>query len=171
MKAGKFIISVLAGGSLALGGRLALRARKKRLAEARRVRNLLVRIVNLALRTLSEMRGGGKVSASEAYYFTWITERAAARHHIEMPSFKFGVRDGALASSRLTLILRRMLRDGVLKIEDSYLEPVWDAELPELDDKQQTVLEKCGMIIDEVAAQWDDEAPEDRLVRFGKLFK
>jgi hypothetical protein len=54
---------------------------------------------------------------------------------------------------------------------ENHLEPVWGAVLPELESKQTAVLEKCGMIIDEVAAQWDEEAPEEQLVRFGKLFK
>ena len=171
MKIGRIILSALAGGSLAMGGGLMIRARKKHLAEARKTRNLMVRIADLALRTLSEMRGGGRVSASEAYYFVWVTERVAARHGIGLPEFKFDVVDGALASPRLTLILRRMLADGEIKIADNLLVPVWDATQPELNSKQTALLEKCGMIIDEVAAQWDDEAPEEQLVRFGKLFK
>lgn len=171
MKIAKLIFSALAGGSLAVGGGLFFNAGKRRLARARKARNLMVRVVDLALRTLSEMRGGGKVSASEAYYFVWVAERVAVRHNVDLPSFRFDVRDGALVSDRLTLILRRMLSDGMAEMEDSHLAPAWDAELPELDEKQTAVLEKCGMIIDEVATQWDDEAPEDQLVRFGKLFK
>ena len=167
----KVIVSALAGGSLAMGGGMMLRVRKKRLAQARKIRNLMVRIVSLALRTLSEERGGGLVSASEAYYFIWVTERVAVRHGVDLPGFKFDVVDGALSSARLTLILRRMLADGEVRLVDSFLEPVWDARMPELDARQEALLEKCGMIIDEVAAQWDDEAPEERLVRFGKLFK
>ena len=171
MKLGKIILSALAGGSLAMGGGIMIRARKKRLAEARKTRNLLVRIVDLALRTLSEMREGGRVSASEAYYFIWVTGRVAHRHGIELPEFKFDVVDGSLDSARLTLILRRMISDGAVLLADNYLEPVWDAPLPVLESRQAALLEKCGMIIDEVAAQWDDEAPEEPLVRFGKLFK
>jgi len=81
------------------------------------------------------------------------------------------VTDGALDSPRLTMILRRMLADEEIRMVENHLEPVWDATIPELEDKQAAMLEKCGMVIDEVAAQWDDEAPEEQLVRFGKLFK
>ncbi len=171
MKFGKLFLSILAGGSLAVGGGLVIQTRKTRLDKARTARNLKVRVVSLALRTLSEMRGGGKVSASEAYYFIFVTGRVAARHGVEMPDFKFNARTGPLASRRLTFILRRMLVEEQLKIVKNYLEPVWDAQLPMLDESQQAVLEKCGMIIDEVAAQWDSDAPEEQLVRFGKLFK
>ena len=171
MNFGRLLVSVLAGGSLALGGRLVVRARKARLARAISARNLMVRVVSLALRTLSELRGGGKVSASEAYYFMFVVERVAIRHGVEMPEFKFNAREGSLASGRLTIILRRMLGEGQLRMEGSHLEPVWDAELPELDKRQLAMLEKCGMIIDEVAAQWDADAPDEQLVRFGKLFK
>jgi 2-hydroxychromene-2-carboxylate isomerase len=171
MKFGKLILSALAGGSLAMGGGMMLRARGKRLAEARKTRDLLVRVVNLALRTLSEMRGGGRVSASEAYYFIWVTERVAARHGLDLPGFKFGVVDGALDSQRLTMILRKMLADREINILENHLEPVWDAQMPVLEPKQAAILEKIGMIIDEVAAQWDDDAADEQLVRFGKLFK
>lgn len=171
MKVGKLLLSLLAGGSLAVGGRLVIKTRATRLARARRARNLMVHVVSLALRTVSENRGGGRISASEAYYFIFVAGRVAARHKVEMPEFKFNAREGSLASSRLTFILRRMLGEGQLKMAGRFLEPVWDAELPELDKAQQAVLEKCGMIIDEVAAQWDADAPDEQLVRFGKLFK
>ncbi len=171
MNFGRLLFSVLAGGSLAMGGRLVVRARKSRLTRAISARNLMVRVVSLSLRTLSELRGGGKVSASETYYFMFVVERVAARHGVEIPGFRFNARDGSLASSRLTIILRRMLGEGQLRMEENHLEPVWDAELPELEKRQKSVLEKCGMIIDEVAAQWDADAPDEQLVRFGKLFK
>ncbi len=171
MRFGKLLLSLLAGGSLAVSGQLVIKARKTRLAKARRVRSLMVHVVSLALRTLSEGRGGGRVSASETYYFIFVAGRVAARHAVEMPGFKFNARKGSLASGRLTFILRRMLGEGQLRMVDNYLEPVWDAELPELDKAQQAILVKCGMIIDEVAAQWDADAPDEQLVRFGKLCK
>jgi hypothetical protein len=171
MNFGRLLFSLLAGGSLAVGGRLMVQAGKSRLVQAQEVRDLMVRVVSLALRTLSEMRGGGKVSASETYYFMFVAGRVAARHGVEMPEFKFNARKGSLASSRLTFILRRMLGENQLRMETNSLEPVWDAELPELDKSQKAVLEKCGMIIDEVAAQWDTDTPDEQLVRFGKLFK
>ena len=129
------------------------------------------RIVYLCLRRLADASGHGRVSTSGTFFFIWVVERVARRQPIEFPAFSFTVRKGRLASSRLTYILRRMIADGRLAVDGNYLLPAFQYE-PRLPDRsQEDQLLKIRVIIDEVADQWDKDAPDDQLVRFGKLFK
>ncbi|MFH1069336.1 MAG: hypothetical protein V1794_06900 [Candidatus Glassbacteria bacterium] len=171
MKFRNFLISILAGGSLALGGSLVYRARRKKLDQARGVRALMERIVYLCLRRLADGADDGRVSASGIYFFIWLVERVARRQEINFPTFNFSARKGTLTSSRLTYILRRMIADGRLAVDRNHLVPAFQYE-PRLPDRaQEELLLRIVVIIDEVAGQWSMEAPEDHLVRFGKLFK
>ncbi|HUU27662.1 MAG TPA: hypothetical protein VM123_07610 [archaeon] len=162
MKLRSFLLALLDSGSLTLGGGLIY---------ARRVRALMRRIVCLSLRRLGDESGDGQVSASEVYFFIWAVEKVARRQNLQFPTFNFSARKGMLASSRLTYILRRMIADGWLAIDGNYLIPDFQYE-PQLPNRaQEEQLLKIRVIIDEVADQWNEEASDNQLVRFGKLFR
>lgn len=166
MKAGRWVLSILAGTSLGIGGgilvRQGIKARRKRAGERERMTQLL----RASLLKLSEVTGGS-VSASEIYYFIWILERVCQRHKLDFPDFGFRVEDGLLFSTRLTRLLRIMLRDGRLRIEGNRLWPQEGSGGENLERLDPTL----AAIIDETADQWLKDFPDEPLVRFGRLFR
>ncbi|MCE5271036.1 hypothetical protein LLH00_07095 [bacterium] len=166
MKAGKWILSILAGTSVGIGGGLLVRQgikAKKRFGEKRR---WMSQVLRASVLRLAE-ENGSSFSASEIYYFIWILERVCHRHKVAFPDFVFRVEDGMLFSPRLTRLLRIMLRDGRLRLEGDRLSPQEGAGGESLDRLDPTL----AAIIDETAGQWLRDFPDEPLVRFGKLFR
>ena len=161
---------MLAGGSLALGGGLVYKKRRKHVQALRSEREKMRRIVGLALQRLAARTETGRVSASEVYFFIWVVERVAKRQEADFPSFDFTVKQGRLTSSRLTDILRKMLEEKSLSLEGNHLIPFQRIDWAEQENALEP-LDKTAMIIDETAAQWGTDFPEERLVRFSQLFK
>ena len=167
----KVLLSFLAGTSVALGSGLVYKKRKARLAEARRNIKLLEKVVSLALEKLSKI-SSGRVSVAEIYFFIWIMERVCTRQKTDFPSFNFKVKGGMLTSAKLTFILRRMIEQECLILEDSYLVPLAPLTDRAKDNgEDQKIPPGVSEIIEEIAAQWQMEFPEEPLVRFGQLFK
>ncbi|OGG02020.1 MAG: hypothetical protein A3F83_16725 [Candidatus Glassbacteria bacterium RIFCSPLOWO2_12_FULL_58_11] len=168
MRIKNIILSILAGGSLAVGGSLAYRRRKRRLEETRRDRERMRQIVALALLELAGENTEGRVSASEIYFFVWIVERVARRHELDIPSFNFEAKQGMLTSSKLTFVLRQMLNERLVRLDGNYLtpEPQLHSILAGREMDKETAL-----IIEETVAQWRADFPDEPLVRFGQLFK
>jgi len=166
MKAGKWILSILAGTSVGIGSGLLVRQgikAKKRYGEKRRWMGQVLRASVLRLAEVN----GSSLSVSEIYYFIWILERICHRHDVAFPDFGFRVVDGLLYSPRLTRLLRIMLRDGRLRMVGDRLVPGQGAADESLDRLDPTL----AAIIDETAGQWLHDFPEEPLVRFGKLFR
>jgi hypothetical protein len=166
MKAGKWILSILAGTSLGIGGgvlvRQGLKARRRRAVN----REWMIQLLRASLLKLSKVTGGS-VSASEIYYFIWILERVCQRHKLAFPDFGFRVEEGLLFSTRLTRLLRIMLRDGRLRIEGNRLSPQeWEGS-----ESLGRLNPTLAAIIDETADQWLKDFPDEPLVRFGRLFR
>lgn len=170
MKIKNLLFSLLAGGSLALGGGLVYKKRRKSLEGQRSEREKMKLIVRLAIERLAARSGKGRVSAMEVYFFIWVVERVANREDRGFPSFDFTYRRGMLTSSKLTFILRRMLKEKIFSLNGNYLIPVQGINQDER-EKVPEPLEKTEMIIEETAAQWTEDFPEERLVRFGQFFK
>ena len=170
MRLKNVILSLLAGGSLALGSGLVYKKRRKRVQALRSEREKMRRIVGLALRQLAARTGTGRVSASEVYFFIWVVERVANRQEADFPSFDFTAKQGMLISSKLTDILRKMLEEKSLRLEGNYIIPFQWTDRAE-QEKAPEPLDKTAMIIEETAAQWSTDFPEERLVRFSQLFK
>lgn len=170
MRLKNVILSLLAGGSLALGGGLVYKKRRKSVQALRSQRERMRRIVGLAFERLAARSGKGRVSASEVYFFIWVVERAAKREETDFPSFDFTVRQGMLTSSKLTYILRRMLKEKQLRLEGNHLIPLQGTDRADR-EKFPEPPDKTTLIIEETAAQWTADLPQERLVRFGQLFK
>ena len=170
MRLKNVILSMLAGGSLALGGGLLYKKRKKHVLALRLEREKMGRIVGLALQRLAARSEKGRVSASEVYFFIWVVERVANRQEVDFPSFDFTVKKGTLISSRLTDILRNMMEEKSLRLEGNHLIPFQRMDWAEKGNAPEP-LGKTAMIIEETAAQWGTDFPEERLVRFSQLFK
>ena len=168
MRIKNLILAILAGGSLAVGGSLAYRRRKRRLEETRRDRERMRKMVALSLLELAGENTEGKISASEIYFFVWIVERVAHRHEIAIPTFNFTVKQGMLTSSKLTFLLRQMLNERLIRLDGNYLVPE-----PQLNSilAGRGMDEKTALIIEETVAQWRSDFPDEPLVRFGQLFK
>ncbi len=165
MKFKKILYSFLAGGSLALGGRWIYRHERVRREALRQRNQRMRRIIIESVTRLAKIYAEG-ISVQEVYFFIWIIERVCARHRIDFPGFGFKVKKGLLFSSLLTYILRRMIKEGTLKLEGEYLLPGENgSELP-LDKTDRRVLK----VIKETTAQWKSDFPEEPLVRFGQLF-
>jgi|GEM_PF-3398947 hypothetical protein len=170
MKIKNLLFSLLAGGSLALGGGLVYKKRKKRVEAVRSDREKMKRIVVLALERLAALSEKGRVSASEVYFFIWVVGRVANRQAVDFPSFDFTVKRGMLISSKLTSILRKMLKEKSLRLDKNHLIPLQGMDQAE-SERVLKPLDKIAMIIEETAAQWTRDFPEEQLVRFSQLFK
>ena len=162
----KILYSVLAGGSLAVGGGWAYRQRRTRreaisLCNERKhwiIKESIVRLAKIS---------SGRVPVQEAYFFIWVVERVCARHRINCPGFGFKVKEGLLFSSQLTYILRKMIKEGALNLEGHHLLPGEDGSQPLSAKADREVLK----IIRETVAQWKSDFPDEPLVRFGQLFR
>lgn len=170
MKIKNLLFSLLAGGSLALGGGLVYKKRRKRVEAVRSDREKMKRIVVLALERLAARSDKGRVSASEVYFFIWVVGRVANRQAVDFPSFDFTVKQGMLSSSKLTYILRRMLKEKRLSLDRNHLIPLQGMDQAE-SERVLKPLDKIAMIIEETATQWTKDFPEEQLVRFSQLFK
>ncbi|MBN2288599.1 MAG: hypothetical protein JXQ83_04650 [Candidatus Glassbacteria bacterium] len=165
MKLKNMLYSLAAGGSLALGGRWLYRRERTRRESLRRSHQLRRRIVAESVARLAEISAGG-APVREVYFFIWIVERVCIRHGIDFPGFAFDARKGMLFSSKLTGMLRMMISDGVLKLEEDRLLPGEKTE-SSLAEPDPRVLQ----VVEETVAQWKSDFPEERLVRFGQLFR
>jgi len=170
MKIRNILLSLLAGGSLALGSGLFYKKRRKCVQALRSEREKMRGVVGLALRQLAARSGTGRVGAAEIYFFIWVVERVAKRQAVDIPSFDFTVKQGMLTSSKLTNILRKMLEEKSLTLDGNYIIPFQWAD-PAEQEKIPQPPDKTAMIIEETAAQWTADFPEERLVRFSQLFK
>ena len=170
MKLKKLIISLLAGSSLALGSGLIYHKRKKQRHELRCHRDRMKEIVIKSLEQLARKQETGNISASEVYFFIWVVERVAKRQRIGFPSFNFSVRKGMLTSSKLTFILRRLMKDNQLRLEGNFLIPSTEISLAAPQNGYPHP-GRIDTIIEETAAQWTRDFPDEHLVRFSKLFK
>ena len=170
MRLKNILLSLLAGGSLALGGGLVYKKRKKRVEALRSEKEKRKCIVGQALERLAARSDKGRVSASEVYFFIWVVGRVANRQAVDFPSFDFAVKQGMLTSSKLTCILRKMLKEKSLRLDKNYLIPFQRINRAER-EKIPEPLDKTAMIIEETATQWTKDFPEEQLVRFSQLFK
>jgi hypothetical protein len=163
----KIIITLLAGTSIGYGGSLLYRRSRDRRKRLREQNACMDQILRASLLKLAEVTGG-KISVSEIYYFIWILERVSNRHRIEFPEFGFKVDKGLLFSSRLTGLLRQMLKDSRhLRLEGDKLIPSpGDAE-----EYLDCLNPGLAAVIEETTRQWMHDFPEEPLVRFGRLFR
>ncbi|MEA1997267.1 MAG: hypothetical protein U9N45_06485 [Gemmatimonadota bacterium] len=144
--------------------------RRARLEEARLKRERMQTVVRLSLDRLSEV-SGGRASASAVYYFIWVVERVCRRHKIPFHSFGFKVKQGMLTSARLTYILRRMIKEGSLRLEGDYLVPAAGVPVMDRIDTDWEFTDPVADVINKTAEQWSSDTPDEHLVRFVKLFK
>jgi len=126
-------------------------------------------LVYLALERLAKT-SGGRVSASEAFFFIWVVERVCKRHNIDFPSLNFKVKQGMLISANLIYILRKLIKEESLKLEGDYLIPV-KPPIKGLPEAARDLRRKIAGVIEETAAQWSMDIPNEQLVRFAQLFK
>jgi len=162
----KFLFSMLAGGSLAVGGGWVYRRQRARREAVRRLNERKRWIIIQSITGLAGI-SSGRVPVQEAYFFIWVVERVCARHKIDCPEFGFKVKEGLLFSSQLTYILRKMIKEGALDLEGRHLLPGEDGSQPMLSKADREVLK----VIRETVAQWKSDFPDEPLVRFGQLFR
>jgi hypothetical protein len=162
----KTILFLLAGVSVGVGGGLIYRKKRDRILLDRK---MMPFILSLSMGRISRP-SGLRVSASEIYFFIWVVERVCNRHEIYFPSLGFKVKQGMLASAKMTSILRRMIKEGLLTLEGNYLVLVKEPSEP-LPEEDRDALARIAEIIEETAAQWNMDFPDEPLIRFSKLFK
>ncbi len=162
----KILYSALAGGSLVIGGRLVYRRRLSRLKVLRQRRQRMRWIVLESIARLGEI-SSGSVPVQEAYFFIWVVEKVCTRHGIDCPTFDFKVSEGMLFSSKLTGILRRMIKDSVVDLEGDRLLSGKNGAEEQSGKTDRRVLK----VINETVAQWKSDFPDEPLVRFGQLFR
>ncbi len=164
----KTLLYLLAGTTLGVGGGLLVRRSRPDLEATRRRLKKMQALVHLSIERLSQATGK-RVSASEAFFFIWVVERVCHRHQLKAPSFNFRVRQGMLASPKLTFVLRRMLSKGSLLLEGDFLlpgaPPVGPEELERFESWPEVV-----WVVEQTAREWIREVPEEPLVRFSKVF-
>jgi len=165
----KKTILFLAGVSLGVGGSLIYKKRRSSVKETRRTLEKRESLVYLALERLAKT-SGGRVSASEAFFFIWVVERVCKRHNIDFPSLNFKVKQGMLISANLIYILRKLIKEESLKLEGDYLIPV-KPPIKGLPEAARDLRRKIAGVIEETAAQWSMDIPNEQLVRFAQLFK
>jgi hypothetical protein len=162
----KIFYPFAAGASLALGGRWIYGRRYSRRAKVRQL-NRRMRWVIIASMTELAKISAGRVSVQEMYFFVWVVERVCVRHGIDSPGFGFEVKKGMLYSPLLTSILRKMIKDGTLRLEEKLLIIGKENPEPPLGKTERRILK----VIEETSAQWKSDFPEEPLVRFGQLFR
>jgi hypothetical protein len=75
-----------------------------------------------------------------------------------------------LKSSRLTNILRKMIKEHALNLEGNSLVPARGKIAPRADEARESQ-GAIAEVLEETAAQWKMDFPDEPLVRFGKFFR
>jgi hypothetical protein len=162
----KTILFLLAGVSVGVGGGLIYKKKQDRIL---RERKMIPFILSRSMGRISRL-SKRRISVSEIYFFIWVVERVCNRHEIYFPRLGFKVKQGMLYSSKLTYVLRRMIKEGILALEGNYLALVKEPSEP-LPEEDRDSLARITEIIEETAGQWNMDFPDEPLIRFSKLFK
>ena len=160
---------MLAGGSLAAGGKIIFDRTADNRRKVRAQAKMRSRIASLAVNRLSEIVDDGipGAPADQVYYFVWVVEKVSVKQGLEFPEFDFEVKDGLLFSEKLTRTLKSLITGGEVEIDGDRLVSRIADEGREAD---RFHIGEVARIIDEVVLQWKSDFPDEPLVRFGKLF-
>ena len=169
MKWSKLLVRILAGGSLAAGGKIVFDKTTDKRRRARARAKMRSRIASLAVNRISEIIDDGipGAPADQVYYFVWVVEKVSVKQEIDFPEFDFEVKDGLLFSEKLTKTLKGLISSGEIEIDGDRLVSRIADEGREAD---RFHIGDIARIIDELVLQWKSDFPDEPLVRFGKLF-